>query len=208
MVLGLFDYIDDLSGYKSLYAEGLFDALNQFYQDRTPDKRWILSAAKNQGSEMLLLDEDLFPEKTKRLFAAFVFYVCLIPQVIARVAGKDAKQCFHDASGWPVMSAGLGGFVSPGQWLKESGLAPDSSEVSGFNNLLFEAMPFHLDEFTAFINGKREKRNARALETLRKSLEGKQEAFKAEMQSAVGRAMWEFSSGTISVYYLAEEECY
>lgn len=206
--MDLFDYFDDLSAYKCLYAEGLFDVLNQFYQYRTPDGSKILSAAKNKGGAESQLYGNLPAEKSKLYFAVFVFYICLIPQVVSRVAGKEAKQNYHDASGWPVMSAGMGGCVSPGQWLKESGLAPDFSEIMDFNALLEGAVPFHLDEFAAFLNGQREIRNARAFAALRKYLNEKQEAFKTEMQSAVKHAMWEFSEGAISVYYLTEEERY
>ena len=183
-------------------------ALDWYYQDKTPNDRTILSASGNLTQIPRLLDVYLPEERDRRFFSTAVFFVCLIPQVIARVAGKAAKQAFHEASGWPEMSAGMGGWVSPGQWLKESRLAPDVSEARDFNGLLDEVLPFHLCEMAALWDGDRRVFNKKAYDTLCAALNGKRESFREELLSAVSQAETEFLEGDIKVYYLTEEERY
>lgn len=76
-------------------------------------------------------------EEQQYYFSASVFFLVLIPQVICRVTGKEAAGFFHKASGWPRISAGLGGQVSAEQWILESGnLFPEREECPYFNSLL------------------------------------------------------------------------
>ena len=145
---------DVICDYRVFFFNTFPSVFKQFYPETTPDGMMILSATRRSSRYDSPYLTECLPDATEQYyFAASVFFVCLIPQVICRVAGTKAKESFHKASGWPVMSSGLGGLVSPVQWLLESEISPEVGEAKYFNALLDIVLPFHRDELLAFIEG-------------------------------------------------------
>ncbi len=62
--------------------------------------------------------------KTSHLFAAMVYLTILATQLIWRELGEDVACGFCKAQGWPIFSAGLGGFLHPIQMVSEAHLLP------------------------------------------------------------------------------------
>ena len=132
--------------YKEFYFGIFKNLLFEYYPDRnTPNSDtpycFIKSAARNRA-QYIKLGPSLFgkslnlPSEQQYFFSASMFFMSLIPQVIYKIAGDIAKNAFHRSSGWPILSCGLGGIMSPEQWLYESEIIPVNKEVEYYNTLL------------------------------------------------------------------------
>ena len=57
-------------------------------------------------------------------FSALVYLAILAQQLIWKVLGEDAACAFCQTNGWPIFSAGMGGFLHPIQMVSEADLLP------------------------------------------------------------------------------------
>ena len=139
-------------------------------------------------------------------FSAAVFFHVLIPQVIIRIAGRNAFDLFIKSSAWPRFSAGMGGPVSAEQWLQESDLIPLGKEVSYYNALLDITLPFFQSELSSFFRGDQQSADNESYATLCELYSGKVSVILNEIASATIKAESHFKDGCHQVYYLTEEE--
>ena len=86
-------------------------------------------------------------------FSASMYYISAIPQIICKVISPNAARNFLNSSGWPAISLGLGGFMSPEQILYESGLLPYPNEVNRYISLLNIVHPFQKKEILEYMSG-------------------------------------------------------
>lgn len=140
-------------------------------------------------------------------FSVSAFYTALIPQIISRTLGSTAREDFYKASSWPKMSAGLGGFVSAEQWIKESkDLLPLPQECIYYNALLDNTLPFFSNEVADFLKGGQASANLLSYKDLAKIASDRIDTVLNELKSAVENAKMNFKTGNIPVYYLSFEE--
>ena len=76
------------------------------------------------------------------MFAAGVFYMSAYAQVLGKLYGRKAMESFHKLSGWPMLNCGMGGLMSPVQVMRESDLAPYTSEIDEYLDVFNEAAEY------------------------------------------------------------------
>lgn len=87
-------------------------------------------------------------------FSIACFYTDLIPQVISKVTNNsDGKYLFAQSSGWPIISCGMGGIMSPAQVLKEAKLEPYPEERDKYYPMLQMLLRFFQNEVKDFLQG-------------------------------------------------------
>ncbi|MCQ2097819.1 MAG: hypothetical protein MJY87_07760 [Fibrobacter sp.] len=87
-------------------------------------------------------------------FSVACFFTFLIPQVVALASGTmKTFYLFSKASGWPLLSCGMGGFMSPAQILKEAALEPFSNERKRYIPMLKTAENYFIQEIKKFLAG-------------------------------------------------------
>jgi len=93
-------------------------------------------------------------------FSVACFFTFLIPQIIAEK--KEAEPLFYDyalASGWPILSCGMGGFSSAARIIYESDLAPNKDELVDYCCILSVAEEYFINEVREFLAGNEESLN-------------------------------------------------
>ena len=70
------------------------------------------------------------------MFSAAVFHMSMCTQIMGRLYGYHQMENFMRASGWPMLSCGMGGLMHPIQVMKESELCPRQSDDSYIKTLL------------------------------------------------------------------------
>lgn len=107
-------------------------------------------------------------------FSIACFYTFLTPLAVTLASGnKDAKYLFSKASGRPLISCGMGGFMSPAKALEEADIAPLYPERKKYHPKLVEQLPFFQDEVKGFLQGNAINLNADAYAQICKITEGK-----------------------------------
>lgn len=198
--------------YKEFYFELFPHLLLEYYPDRNnPDKNtpysFIKSAARNSrqniklGTSLIGASLNLSSEQ-QYFFSVSVFFGSLIPQVIYKIAGDVAMMSFHRSSGWPIFSCGLGGIMSPEQWLYESDIIPENKEVEYYNTLLDILLPFHCNELRLFLSGTELSVDSKAYASLCKRVDGKVEEIIREIEKVTEQAKLNFTLGRWSLYYI------
>ena len=109
---------------------------------------------------------------------------------------------FHRSSGWPIFSCGLGGIMSPEQWLYESEIIPVNKEVEYYNTLLDIILPFHCNELRFFLNGKELSIDNKSYALLCDSVNGKVDEIKRELVRVTEQAKQNFVLGSWPLYYI------
>lgn len=84
------------------------------------------------------------------LFAGIFYFLMLVPQTLRKLFGKDVEYAFYRCTGWPLVSAGLGGYLPPEQMLAEAKLMPCEGERENYHRMLSEVVPFMNDEIRRF----------------------------------------------------------
>lgn len=84
------------------------------------------------------------------IFAGIFYFIVLVPQTLREMFGHDVEYGFYRCTGWPLISAGLGGYLPPVQLLKESSLFPCDVERENFYRMLTEVGPFMNYELRRF----------------------------------------------------------
>ena len=155
---------ETLLEYQRFYFNRFPQALQWYYPSWDTKHNIILHAHRHFNEDRFLNTPSLllcggdsknksYSSEEQYYFSASVYYLCLIPHVIAKIAGEPVRDLFYKASGWPMLSAGLGGLVSPKQWLEESQIAPSKHEAAFYNELLDITLPFHSSEIANFLSG-------------------------------------------------------
>ena len=168
---------ETLVEYKNFYFNRFPQALQWYYPSWEKKYNTILHADRqfneyrSLNPSILLAcgshcNKDFYSSEEEYYFSASVYFLCLIPHAIAKIAGDSTRDLFYKASGWPMLSAGLGGLVSPEQWLKESKLEPSEYEVQFYNELLDIILPFHCSEITDFLSGGQSSADKKSYEAL------------------------------------------
>lgn len=193
--------------YKEFYFELFPHLLLEYYPDRNnPDKNtpysFIKSAARNSRQNIKLGTSLNLSSEQQYFFSVSVFFGSLIPQVIYKIAGDVAMMSFHRSSGWPIFSCGLGGIMSPEQWLYESEIIPENKEVEYYNTLLDILLPFHCNELRLFLSGTELSVDSKAYASLCKRVDGKVEEIIREIEKVIEQAKLNFTLGRWSLYYI------
>ena len=152
---GTIIYNPNPSDFERWFEESFLDELKEWFQ--VDKKSWYPFMADS----IILCDENcpltpennlmsmniLFLPDTK--FSVALFYMVLIPQVIAKTTGNiDGISAFAKCSGWPVVHRFMSGHISPYAVLKETGLLPDSGSVDLWVHLAEEEKHY----FTSIVN--------------------------------------------------------
>lgn len=87
------------------------------------------------------------------IFSGLYYFMLVIPQTIRRMFGEDSEYDFYRCTGWPLSSAGLGGYLSPKQMLSEASLFPIDIESENYCAMLDAVAPFMFDEIRQFVSG-------------------------------------------------------
>ena len=157
-----------LTEYKDFYFKKFPNALMWYYPSLRGDI--ILHAARKFNADRRFEDFGRsrdYSSTEQYYISASTYFFCLIPYVIEKIVGCDARDLFYKASSWPKMSAGLAGYVSPEQWLFESELLPlKGREASCYNDLLDIILPFHCSEIEDFFKGGQLSANKEAYDSL------------------------------------------
>lgn len=107
-------------------------------------------------------------------FSVACFYTFLVPQIVAlSTECFDSFFLFSQASGWPVLSCGMGGFMSPAQILKEADLEPYSNERSRYISMLKAVEEYFIQDVKKFLAGKDPNLDGEAYERLCELAQGK-----------------------------------
>lgn len=84
------------------------------------------------------------------MFSAAVFYMSMCTQIIGRMYGWHQMENFMRASGWPMLSCGMGGLMHPIQVMWESELYPICSDDS-YSETLLNAGKYLKKDFLDFM---------------------------------------------------------
>ena len=198
--------------YKEFYFELFPHLLLEYYPDRNnPNKNrpysFIRSAERNSrqniklGTSLIGASLNLSSEQ-QYFFSASMFFMSLIPQVIYKILGDAARLEFHRSSGWPILSCGLGGIMSPEQWLYESEILPQGKEVEYYNDLLDIILPFHCNELQSFLSGTELSVDSKAYASLCKRADRKVDEIIREIEKVTEQAKLNFTLGRWSLYYI------
>ena len=199
---------ETLDSFKSFYFNDFWEMLLWYYPDRIEHNQElvILSAAGSIPQQELIQNLRLrfrrLDAQKQFFFSVSVFFTCLIPQVLKKAIGAEAMEAFYKASGWPRMSAGLGGQISAELWLKESELYPSQEEASWYNSLLDIVENFFIQEVTEFLGGDKESVNSAAYKTLAGLASGKIDLVEQTMRTAILAAKDNFAAGNAPTYYV------
>lgn len=87
------------------------------------------------------------------IFAGIFYFIILVPQTLREMFGQDVEYAFYRCTGWPLVSAGLGGYLPPEQMLEEATLMPCDVERKNFHRMLSEVVPFMNEEIKRFFVG-------------------------------------------------------
>ncbi len=197
-----FDSDQDLTlkAYKEFYFKEFPRLLEWFYPSRSHDGRVILFAYRddNLGRRFLRLVEcpGELDSTGEYFFSVSVFFTSLIPQVLKKSINCTAMDLFFKASGWPLMSSGLGGQVSAECWLKDSEIYPNEVEVKWYNALIDIVKPFFVNEIREFLKGGQASLDSAAYQQLVESAEGKTDVIEKNLLAAVAQAKENFRTGS------------
>ena len=72
------------------------------------------------------------------IFAGIFYFLVLVPQTLRKMFGIEVEYDFYRCTGWPCISAGLGGSLPPRQMLEEASLYPCDAELDNFYRMLRE----------------------------------------------------------------------
>lgn len=109
---------------------------------------------------------------------------------------------FHRSSGWPILSCGLGGIMSPEQWLNESEIIPVNKDIGYYNTLLDILLPFHCNELRLFLSGTELSVDSEAYASLCKRTNGKVDEIIREIEKVTEQAKQNFTLGRWPLYYI------
>lgn len=193
--------------YKEFYFELFPHLLLEYYPDRNnPNKNTpyciIKSATRNSNQNIKLGTSLNLSSEQQYFFSASMFFMSLIPQVIYKILGDAARLEFHRSSGWPILSCGLGGIMSPEKWLDESEILPQDKEVEYYNDLLDIILPFHCNELQSFLSGTELSVDSKAYSSLCKRADRKVDEIIREIEKVTEQAKLNFTLGRWSLYYI------
>lgn len=201
---------ETLGKFKKFYFSKFPELFTWYYPSRCDNM--ILSATRDSNDNRSLLG------KTDSIgyyfFSVAVFFHVLIPQVIIRVAGRNAFDLFIKSSAWPRFSAGMGGPISAEQWLYESdkgggnNIYPSLVKARYYNDLLDITLPFFQSEISAFLKGDQPSADRASYKSLCEIIKGREGVILNEVASATKAAEKYFENGKHPVYYLTDEEMY
>ena len=195
---------ETLEEFKKFYFTRFPEIFAWYYPSRCDNM--ILFAERNSNDYRSLSSKT--DSNGSYFFSVAVFFHVLIPQVIIRVAGRNAFDLFIKSSAWPRFSAGMGGTVSAEQWLYESdnNIYPSLEEARYYNDLLDITLPFFQSEISAFLKGDQPSADGATYKGLCEIVKGKEDAILNEIASATKAAKKNFENGEHPVYYLTDKE--
>lgn len=146
----------------------------------------------SQNPSLLLLPPDAWKNAVDRdagidvtqqnfIFSGLYYFVLLIPQTIRKMFGEEAEYDFYRCTGWPLSSAGLGGYLPPEQMLSEASLFPNEVEYDNYCAMLDVVAPFMFEEIRQFLS--RENSNNLHAEAYNRLLKAMQWKNKMVMES-------------------------
>lgn len=117
------------------------------------------------------------------IFAGIFYFLVLVPQTLRKMFGEEVEYDFYRCTGWPLVSAGLGGYLPPKQMLEEASLFPCEVERENFHRMLSGVCPFMIDELRGFfMKGDRSNLNNTAYNRLLDNIYIKVEDFLSKIE--------------------------
>ena len=159
------------------------------FMDKNNKNRCRDGSPASQNPSLLLLPLDAWKNAVDRdagidvtqqnfIFSGLYYFVLLIPQTIRKMFGKEAEYDFYRCTGWPLSSAGLGGYLPPEQMLSEASLFPDKVEYDNYCAMLDVVAPFMFEEIRQFLSRENSNNlNAEAYNRLLKAMQGINDIF-------------------------------
>lgn len=86
------------------------------------------------------------------IFAGIFYFLILVPQTLREMFGQEVEYAFYWCTGWPLVSAGIGGYLHPAEMLKEAALMPCEVERENFHRMMSEVAPFMNEEIRRFFH--------------------------------------------------------
>lgn len=134
-----------IEGYKNYYASLEFqkDLMAWFKVERNDTRRrfpWIGYASREHNPNRI----SFMPSQTREksfYFSFCIFLHTLQAQAIYKVSGKEMMYKFHEETGVPMISCGLGGLMHPSHILDEAELLPVGAEVFAYIEMIDAIMP-------------------------------------------------------------------
>ena len=112
------------------------------------------------------------------IFSGLYYFMLVIPQTIRKLFGEKVEYDFYRCTGWPLSSAGLGGYLHPEQMLNEACLFPVEVEYENYCAMLDIVSPFMFEEMRQFLSGENSNNlNAAAYCRLLMAMESQNEKF-------------------------------
>lgn len=134
-----------IDGYKNYYASLEFqrDLMSWFKvtQSRSHPRVLFVPSATRHGNPNRV---SYMPSQTREksfYFSFCVFLHTLQAQAICKVAGNKMMSKFHEETGVPMVSCGLGGIMHPSHILYEAELLPEGDEVSAYVEMIDTIVP-------------------------------------------------------------------
>ncbi len=84
------------------------------------------------------------------IFAGLFYFMVLVPQTLRKMFGQSVEYDFYRCTGWPLVSAGLGGYLPPKEMLEEATLYPNDVERTNFHRMLEAVGLFMIEELSRF----------------------------------------------------------
>lgn len=126
--------------------------------DGAPARRYSLCDFRN----FRFGDPDITDVKNETeknfIFAGIFYFLILVPQTLREMFGQEVEYAFYRCAGWPLLSAGLGGYLPPKEMLKEASLMPCEVERENYHRMLSEVVPFMNEEIRRFFR-RQDKKN-------------------------------------------------
>lgn len=118
------------------------------------------------------------------IFSGIFYFMIAVPQTLRKEFGEEIEYAFYRCTGWPLSSAGLGGYLPPHQMLEEADLFPCDAEKENYTSMLKVVIPFMLDEFNRFFSGKESANiNQQEYDKLRKAIDSKFDILMGSIES-------------------------
>lgn len=84
------------------------------------------------------------------IFAGIFYFIMLVPRILREMFGEEVEYDFYRCTGWPLVRAGLGGYLPPEEILIQASLMPCEVERENFHRMLSGVVPFMNEEISRF----------------------------------------------------------
>ncbi len=173
--------------------------IHQIACDGCPARRVFNFNSRSELHPVYQAESRIDNKETEKnfIFAGLFYFLVLVPQTLREMFGEQLEYDFYRCTGWPLVSAGLGGYLPPKRMLEEASLFPCEAERDNFHRMLTEVLPFMNAELRHFFMQKdREINDVDAYSTMISKMGDNVEAFlkKIEAESTIFTASFQYTA--------------